>query len=183
MPSSIPDPSLTDGEIALRPLAETDLEALRAGFADPDLAAWVEAPSSDRDEDARRLIAHFQEGWQKGSTASFALVEPGSEELLALITLMRPDDPAVAEVAYWVSPKARGQGIATRAVRLVSDWGLEELGIERLWLETEPENAASRRVAEKAGFRREGVFRSHCRSRTTGQRHDCVIFSLLPADR
>jgi RimJ/RimL family protein N-acetyltransferase len=88
----------------------------------------------------------------------------------------------VAEAAYWVSPAARGRGIATRGLKLLSRWALEQAGIERVWLEIEPGNDASHRVAAKAGFVREGVLRAHCRDRRTGLRHDCVIYSLLSSD-
>ena len=73
-----------------------------------------------------------------------------------------------------------GHGAATIAVRLVSGWAFDELGIKRLSLITVPENLASQRVAERAGFTREGVERSS--RRLYDDRHDCVVFSLLPSD-
>ena len=51
--------------------------------------------------------------------------------------------------------------VGTRAVRLVCAYAFERLGLERLELFTLPGNAASERVAERAGFQREGVLRSH----------------------
>ena len=112
--------------------------------------------------------------------AAFLVVE--SAGVGGLIVAKVESDPEVAEAAYWVSPSARGRGVATRALRLLSRWAFDEAGVERLWLEIEPGNDASHRVALKAGFLREGVFRAHCRDRRTGVRHDCVIYSLLPGD-
>ena len=51
--------------------------------------------------------------------------------------------------------------MCTRALRLLSGWALDELELRRLELITDPDNVASQRVAEKVGFRREGVLRSH----------------------
>jgi RimJ/RimL family protein N-acetyltransferase len=55
------------------------------------------------------------------------------------------------------------------------------LGVQRLELTTAPENVASQRVAERAGFSREGVLRGLVATKENGRR-DSVMFSLLPAD-
>jgi RimJ/RimL family protein N-acetyltransferase len=84
-------------------------------------------------------------------------------------------------IGYWVSATARGQGICTRALRLLARWALEELELQRLDLITDPDNVASQRVAEKVGFRREGVLRAHLRH-PDGRIRDSVMFSLLPGE-
>ena len=75
----------------------------------------------------------------------------------------------------------RGQGICPRALRVLSRWAIEELGLQRLDLMTDPENVASQRVAEKVGFQREGVLRAHLRH-PDGRIRDSVVFSLLPGE-
>jgi RimJ/RimL family protein N-acetyltransferase len=87
---------------------------------------------------------------------------------------------ARAAVGYWLAPHARGRGIATRAVRLLARWALDDLGLARLQITCGPDNLASQRVAERAGFTREGVLRSHYPFK--GSRRDTVVFSLLPGD-
>lgn len=84
-------------------------------------------------------------------------------------------------VGYWCAAEARGRGVATRALRLLSRYGFEELGLQRLELITDPDNLASQRVAEKVGYRREGVLRSHL-DHPDGRRRDSVMFSLLPGE-
>jgi RimJ/RimL family protein N-acetyltransferase len=76
---------------------------------------------------------------------------------------------------------ARGRGVCTRALRLLSRHALDDLGLQRLQLVADPDNVASQRVAEKAGFRREGVLRAHLRH-PDGRIRDSVMFSLLPGD-
>jgi RimJ/RimL family protein N-acetyltransferase len=90
------------------------------------------------------------------------------------------NDRGRAGVGYWLRPEGRGRGAATEALRLVSRWAFEALGIERLNLITDPENTASQRVAERAGFVREGVLRAWHPTRTG--RRDSVMFSLLRSD-
>ena len=91
-------------------------------------------------------------------------------------------DPAESssEVGYWVKREARGRGAATRALRLLSRWGLEELGLARLQLRTDELNVPSTRVAELAGFTREGVLRSSRYNVNQKRRVDFVMYSLLP---
>ncbi len=69
----------------------------------------------------------------------------------------------------------------TRAVRLLSRWVFDNLPIERLQITVEPENKASRAVAERAGYAFEGILRSYIEIK--GTRRDVAIYSLLRADR
>ena len=68
----------------------------------------------------------------------------------------------------------------TDALRLAAIWGLRELGFARVAAEAAADNYASIRAMEKAGFHREGTLRAHCK--THGERHDCVMFSLVRTD-
>ncbi len=70
----------------------------------------------------------------------------------------------------------------TGTVRLLTRWGLTHLGLARLELTTDPQNAASQRVAERCGFRQEGRLRSHLLIRHSGERRDSLRYSLLPGD-
>jgi RimJ/RimL family protein N-acetyltransferase len=81
---------------------------------------------------------------------------------------------------YWVGKDARGRGVATRALRLLTRWAAEEHGLARLQLIVEPENVASIRVAEKAGFTREALLRSYIELR--GARRDVYLYALIRED-
>ena len=119
---------------------------------------------------------------ESGFLTPFVIVDGGGEgRILGGLTLTRYD-PARArvELGYWLFPEARGRGIATRVVRAVADEAFAN-GIARLEAVARPENSASIRVLERAGFRREGTLRSllpHGDGRA-----DAQIYSLLPDDR
>ncbi|MBF4995980.1 GNAT family N-acetyltransferase [Nocardia sp. BSTN01] len=85
-----------------------------------------------------------------------------------------------AAVGYWLAGRARGRGIATRSLRLLTRWAFDDLAIARLELTCAPDNLASRRVAERCGFTHEALLRSHIPFK--GQRRDSLLFSLLPTD-
>ena len=72
-------------------------------------------------------------------------------------------------------------GNTTRAVRRLCRSAFDVLRLERLALTADVDDVASQRVAEKVGFRREGVLRSHMGD-AKGSRRDSVLFSLLPGE-
>ncbi len=96
--------------------------------------------------------------------------------------IWRNPDQGVTEVGYWTRREARGSGVAARAVRLVAGWVLGELGAARLELRADTRNVASIRVAEKAGFTKEGVIRSARTNARDGTRVDHALYSLLRSE-
>ena len=163
---------LEDEEIVLREPTDDDVPALTEALQDPEIPRWTRVPSPYTEDDARAWLASTDE-------ERFLIVDRGTGELLGGVGL-RPDEDGAAEIGYWVKREARGRGVAPRAVRLASEWGLRDFGLARISLMTEPENTASQRVAEKAGYRREGLLRSWMEIK--GERRDFVMFSLLPED-
>ena len=79
-----------------------------------------------------------------------------------------------------MAPWARGRGVAAQATRALCEWAIRDHGFERVQLFAATGNAASQRVAEKAGFVREGVARNACC--VPDGRADMVLFSLVPQD-
>ena len=77
-------------------------------------------------------------------------------------------------------PRRAGAGSGSRATRLLAEWALTALGLERVELLANPDNEASQRLAERAGFTREGMLRRY--RRRHGVREDLVMFSLLAED-
>ena len=84
------------------------------------------------------------------------------------------------ELGYVVAPAARGRGIATEALRLLTAWSFDEIHALRVELFISAENEASKTVAARCGYVREGVLRSaHVKE---GLREDTEIWSRLPGD-
>ena len=89
-------------------------------------------------------------------------------------------DEGKAELGYIVAPAARGRGVATAALRLLTDWGFSERGLLRLELLISVDNVASIRVAERAGYVKEGVLRSLYVKEAVREDHE--LWSCLPSD-
>lgn len=172
------DPLLGDDEVLLRPFEEADVGALAAICRDPEIARWTAVPEPYGEEDARAYFARAAQDRREGRELSHALVHPADGTLLGSMGLMVNSEHATGEVGYYLAPEARGRGVATRALRLLSRWGIEELGLARIEVLAHPDNVGSQQVALRAGFQREGLLRSY-RDRK-GERDDLVMFSLLP---
>jgi RimJ/RimL family protein N-acetyltransferase len=179
-----PDPPLSDGVIMLRPWTDADAPAVADACRDPEIAHWIDdIPAPYTRADARTYISTARRGWKDGSLWAFAVTDAATGEVLGSCGIGWQDRvQSVAEIGYWVRSQTRGRGIATRAVRLASRWAFDACGVLRLQLRADTENAASLRVAERAGFRREGILRSIRYSHRQGRRVDFVIFSLLPGE-
>jgi RimJ/RimL family protein N-acetyltransferase len=174
---------LTDGVVALRPWTNDDVEAIAAACAEDEIARWLDQiPQPYTEDDARFYVAAAREGWRSGTEFNFAIVDAETAEVLGSIGVRRLGglDEGTAETGYWVKRETRGRGIATRALRLVSRWALHEAAVERLQLRADTENIPSQRVAEQAGFVREGVLRACRFNARLNRRSDFAIYSLLP---
>jgi RimJ/RimL family protein N-acetyltransferase len=164
--------TLEDDAILLRAYTEDDVPALVAALNDREISRWTRIPFPYTEEDAREFLRSRTE-------TAFAVTDKRTGELLGGIGLRLPAE-GIGEVGYWVRREARGRGVATRALLLISRWALEDQRLVRVQLTAEPGNVASQRVAEKAGYVREGLLRRFLS--IGGERRDCVIYSLLPGD-
>jgi RimJ/RimL family protein N-acetyltransferase len=171
VPVVAPDPPLAADGVVLRVTDDGDAAWIGRAWDDPDIARFiVETPSP------------FAQRWASGLEAELVIADAWSGEPLGVVSLRVAErDPRLAAVGYWLLAEARGRGAATVAVQLVARWAFDVLGVRRLELTTARDNVASQRVAERAGFTREGVLRGLVATENDGRRDD-VMFSLLPAD-
>jgi RimJ/RimL family protein N-acetyltransferase len=181
---SLPETNLTDGVVELRAWTAADVDALVAALdGDPVITAWLDQlPQPFTRENGARFVDGSAARWADGTQASFALVDAATGELLGSAGAHGvPEGHETVEIDYWVADAGRGRGVATRAAVLVSRWAIEALEAQRVQLRADVRNVGSCRVAEKAGFVREGVIRSIRRNdRQGGRRIDWALYSLLP---
>jgi RimJ/RimL family protein N-acetyltransferase len=175
-----PATELRRGEIVLRPWRLEDVARVTQICQDPEIARWTLVPYPYEEEHARTWIEQTIRDWDERTHAAFAVTDRGGEVVGAIGLRLHRNYALSGSLGYWVAPEARGRGVATTSLRLLVRWALEEAGLARLELVTDPDNIASQKVAERAGFKREGVLRSYIERR--GKRQDCIIFSLLPGE-
>jgi len=81
----------------------------------------------------------------------------GSGTVVGTLSFKGPGVNGTVEIGYGMNPGYEGQGLMTEAVSAVVRWAAKQPGVLSVEAETEPDNAASRRVLEKAGFVPAGV--------------------------
>jgi RimJ/RimL family protein N-acetyltransferase len=172
----------SDERVALRPWRSGDAPTVARVCADPDIQRWTLVPEGYTEAHAEEFIAYATEALAAGTSAELAVVAAADADVvLGAAGLVRIDwDHEQAEVGYWTAAEGRGRGVATRAVRLLTAWAFRELPLARLQLMPFIGNEASERVAERAGYRREGVLRSFHVSKNGLA--DVVMFARLRAD-
>ena len=154
-----PSPPLADDSIRLDPLDQRYLRDFERLMRDPDVIRNTRVPSRPSTASRRRWLGRYVEGWQDGRV-------PASRSWLATarsrVRGHRRSRPGRAAGRDRVRRRAGGArpGVAGQALRLVTDWALGELDLERVELRIDVDNEPSIKVAERAGYRREGVLRS-----------------------
>jgi RimJ/RimL family protein N-acetyltransferase len=171
------EPPLTDGVVALRAWQKTDAaELVECLDGDPEITRWLDqVPQPYRTKDALAYIRGI------GETA-FAVTDAETGRILGSIGVRFSDSGDVGEIGYWLRRDARGRGLITRSLRLVSTWAFGRVGVERLQLRADVDNAASRRSAENAGFQLEGVLRNVYWNARLGRRQNWAMYSLLEGE-
>ena len=153
-------PEISRHGLTLRRWTAGDWPTLVAAFGDEAIRKW-NLRSLDTPAEAVALITSWKQGWKRHVSASWAVVadtEPARIVGQVGFRSLYPHD-GMAEVSYWVLPRHRRQGIATRAADVLAQWALDELGLVRLELVHSVNNPESCAVAKAAGFEKEGVKR------------------------
>jgi RimJ/RimL family protein N-acetyltransferase len=116
-----------------------------------------------------------------GAGVHLAMVQRTSGEIVGSIGLRDTDWTAgSSELGYGVRADRRGRGYATEAARAVGRWALTDGGLRRVQVHVRTDNRASLRVADKAGYQREGTLR--LAEWDDGQAYDLAVFSMIATD-
>ncbi|HEY4023161.1 MAG TPA: GNAT family N-acetyltransferase [Pseudonocardiaceae bacterium] len=149
--------------VLLRPWRRTDLPALLDAHRDVLLRRWLTNPLTDEHVGRQWLAAQIA-GWATATRYGFAvLAEDVSAEPIGHLSITSGADPTTeaaavaetAEVGYWIAAKARGRGIASRALEVASTWAFSsrcDLPLTQLELLHSVDNHASCRVAGNCGY-------------------------------
>jgi RimJ/RimL family protein N-acetyltransferase len=153
-------PPLSDGVVRLRPWCEEDLDCVQAASRDPRIREGTTVPAECTREQGLAFIARQHARLGSGQGISLAITEEATDHAVGLVVLMLRPQQRVAGIGYWVIPTARRRGMGSRAVALMTAWGLGAGGFVRVEAWVEPGNTASTRLLEANGYLFEGRLRS-----------------------
>lgn len=157
-----PSDGVRDDVVALRVWQPADVPQLLALQSDPDMRRWSPVFEPPDAADCADRVARAQAAAADGLPNAFAVVDIADPARVLGAIDWRNDHPlpqfSVLDVGYGVAPAARGRGVASRALRLLSGWLLAPDGgdVHRVQLDHAVENEGSCRVALRAGFAIEG---------------------------
>ncbi len=172
-PAEAGPPELRTSRLLLRPFRMADVDDVFANASDPEWGRYIQVPAPYTPRDAEEFVAHL------------VLTDPEDDLRWALVHEGRvagnvdltPGPEGVAELGYALARSVWGQGLATEAARAALAYGFESLGLVRIFAYAVSTNAASLRVLEKLGMKREGLLRRHRLIR--GEYVDDVFYSIL----
>ena len=156
---------LSDDAVVLRPWSRSDAIFMAEASRDPAIERY-NGPAPASVADAIRVIERIEQSWRTFEVegdptgAAFVIVDSALGEPVGLCGIDHWSSTDVAQFGYWLAAGARGRGLATRAVTLMTGW-LFKLGAARVFLTIHSENAASAAVAQRAGFTYEGTLRAY----------------------
>lgn len=102
-------------------------------------------------EDSRLFIEVNQKARNESTTYGYGIFD--NEQLVGHISIMNLNNPdKKLEIGYWIAQSASGHGTTTKAVKALTDLGLNTLGLKEIIICVEPGNIVSEKVAIKAGF-------------------------------
>ncbi len=175
------DPFIRTPRLLLRPLAESDVDALWPYVSDPELPRMMSWSAHTERDQTLAFVRHKLEVRAQGTAMGWAIEHEGAarglialDEITWAFRAWRVDR---AELGYWLAPPLWGRGLMTEAAGAATRFGFETLGLHKITVGCVEENVGSRRVIEKVGFRflarhvddfwRDGRWWSHLRYELT----------------
>jgi RimJ/RimL family protein N-acetyltransferase len=135
--------------ILLRPVGDSDLDAIFDHMRDPkstEMAAFISGDPDDRDYFDMRMAERLA-----NPLITHRVITNGAGDVLGTVAAFHHEGQV--EVSYWIDREWWGRGIAGHALSML----LEEVPERPLHARVASDNAASKRVLEKAGFRPVGT--------------------------
>ena len=165
-------PKLQSKRLVLRPLVETDAEAMHDFFSDEEaMQYWSSGPHETLPE--TRDYVRINATDEKYRT--WAITEDGVEAL-GWVCLI-PGREGVAEIGYNLRRSHWRKGYVGEAVACIIDYAFADMGLRRITADVDPDNHGSNALLEKLGFQREGYLREEWTTHL-GVR-DSIIWGLL----
>lgn len=148
-------PTLKTPRLILRGWRPEDVAPYAAMLAHPETARFITRqgrPYSEAEvwREAALIIGH----WQLLGHGLFVVEERATGAFLGRVGALEPPGYPDFEIAWSLTPAARGKGYATEAAGAAIDWAFATFPLERIISLIHPLNTASQRVAERLGERR-----------------------------
>ncbi|WP_334187630.1 GNAT family N-acetyltransferase [Noviherbaspirillum sp.] len=173
-----PFPQIVTPRLVLRQILPQDVDALYAIHSDRNWMQWYGVEPITERYEALQLAEMFVSWHAAGSGFRWGLERRDDGRLIGTCGLFRWNKSwCNCVIGYEIAPDCSGQGLMLEAVQAILDYGFNDMGLHRVQAETHPDNFPSIKLAERLGFRFEGVHREQ--ACWGGRFHDLNCYSLL----
>lgn len=177
MPSQ---PQIRGDRTLLRSWRDSDAGFVLSVTGDPLIPLISQVPAEPDAAGALAFVEAQRARFDQGRGWAWAVVSLARDAVVGYVgALWVARSAGRASIGYWTSAADRRGGTTSDAVGAAASWLLAEAGVARLEAYIEPGNAGSVRVAEKAGFEREGLMRSF--APIGGRRRDAWLYARIAA--
>ena len=173
-----PFKNLETERLLLRRVAATDVNEILELRSNPETMKFIPRPLVTNKEEALEHFRLIDDKIEKNEGINWAITLKGTTKLIGIIGHYRlqPENHR-CEIGYMILPQYNGEGIVTEAIKVVLQYGFEDLNMHSIEAVIDPENYASERVLQKNGFVKEAHFLEN--ELYEGKFCDTVIYSLL----
>lgn len=156
---SLHDGRLCNEDLTLRPPKLSDVADITRSIDDDEIRRWLPDIANPYTEaDGQEWVLDSMRHWRRADPPHAPMVLLIQDRFAGTLGLVNADHAnLVVEAGYWVAEWARGHGLATRGLLLLTHWAFEWVGAVRIQLHIQVGNLASEKVASHAGFVHEGV--------------------------
>jgi ribosomal-protein-alanine N-acetyltransferase len=178
-------PVLETERLVLRELRDEDAEPRLALLQDADVMRYLPWFPPKTVEESRQSVRNLRDAFYRDEPGlNWAITLRGGGELVGCMKYWRwfGHNHRIAELGYESGKAFWGRGYMTEAMRAAVDCGFRRCGLRRCQLTIDPRNGASMRVAEKVGFRLEGILRGYAHHTRNDEWHDLAMLSILKTE-
>jgi RimJ/RimL family protein N-acetyltransferase len=171
-------PTLSSRQVRLRAWRDTDVALVQEASQDPLIPLVTTVPRTADDTAALAFIRRQHQRLESGAGYAFAIADL-DDRAVGHIGLF-PVGSTRASIGYWIGASQRRRGYAADALAALTRWASTLEPLDRLELYVEPTNEGSWRVAESAGYEREGLLKAW--QRIDGRPRNMYMYAQLTAN-
>jgi [ribosomal protein S5]-alanine N-acetyltransferase len=176
--SFLPFQNLESDRLLLRQITPEDVHEVFALRSNAEIMKYIPRPLVTTNEEALEHITMIQDKLEKNEGINWAITIKENIKLIGIIGHYRMRwEHFRSEIGYMLLPEYHGKGIITEAIKLMIDYGFDQMNMHSLEGIIDPANTASARVLEKNGFVKEAHFKEN--EFFDGKFLDSVIYSLI----
>lgn len=171
-------PVLESTRVLLRPVWDTDLDAIFEIFSDPQVMRYWSTPPLRDVAAAAELITEIHQNFADQRFLKWGVALRDNDQLVGTTTLFNLDlANRRAEIGYALGRAHWGRGYMNESLQRMLRFAFDDLELHRLEADVDPRNTGSIKTLERLGFQREGYLRE--RWQVNGEIQDALFYGLL----